>query len=683
MREILGKRIFKNTIIFFFYIYLTELIIRFNVQSKFFDWANFRIVISSIIMAILISIIISSGKTIFRNICATIIGFVIVAYSWAEVNLYFYLGFFMGTGNAEQGTKVTDYYKEYLAATKPLTYLIIILFIIILLYYWYIERKLKISKLNKTVYFTFKPESRKSKISVYGYAILIFIFLSAIYYSTLKVDFMQNKLQSTSNVNLIIYPENSNLAVSQFGVVIYGISDLFSSIFKTEKIAMYEYEYKYNEHKTQVNDFTRYVNDDAWKALIENETNSTYNNLNNYFINREITPKNEYTGIFEGKNLIYILMESIGEIAIHPELFPNIYKLYSEGISFKNNYSPRNSCATGNNEMASMTSLYTINNTCTANTYKQNTYFQSVFNHFNRLGYATSSYHDYAEFYYSRRIIHPNMGSSVYKNAADLGIKWSALYEEWPSDVDFIETATPHFINEDKFMVYLTTVTTHQPYSVSSTYGDKHLSELSEYKYSLPLKRYLSKLMELDAALGLLIEKLKDENKLDDTVIVLFGDHYPYGLSSDYINEFLNYNVKENNEVDRTPLIIYNSTQEPKQVDKYTSVVDILPTVLNMFNVSYDPRLYLGHDIFSSYNDRVVFADGSWQDKIGFYKSTTTKFIPKSEDATYTIEELININNEISQVQKMSAMAIKNNYFNYLKNGLEKYNVEEQPKIEE
>ena len=278
------------------------------------------------------------------------------------------------------------------------------------------------------------------------------LFLNILYYSTLKLDFMQNELQSISNVDLFIYPENSNLSVSQFGVITYGITDIFSGIFKLDKAATYEYEYKYNDHNTPVNDFTRHINDDAWKNLIENEASITYNNLNNYFINHEITPKNEYTGIFGDKNLIVILMESIGEIAIHPELFPNIYKLYSEGITFKNNYSPRNSCSTGNNEMASMTSLYTINNTCTANTYKKNTYFQSIFNHFNSLGYATSSYHNYAEFYYSRRIIHPNMGSTTYRNAADLKIKWSALYEEWPSDVDLIETATPYFINEDKFM---------------------------------------------------------------------------------------------------------------------------------------------------------------------------------------------------------------------------------------
>ena len=52
-----------------------------------------------------------------------------------------------------------------------------------------------------------------------------------------------------------------------------------------------------------------------------------YNKLNNYFINRNITPKNEYTGIFEGKNLIVILMESTNEIFINEKEYPTLYKL--------------------------------------------------------------------------------------------------------------------------------------------------------------------------------------------------------------------------------------------------------------------------------------------------------------------------------------------------------------------
>ncbi len=674
MKDKLGKRIFKNSFLFFLYLFLIELIVRYNVGSSFWNWESFRIALSSLIIAILIGVIISLNKKIIRNILATIISSGIMIYAWIEINLFFYLGFFMGTGNAEQGTKVFDYIKDYIKASKFSTYLVIIPFIILMVYYWYLERKIKVHQLNKTIYFKFEIERPLNKLVTSLTIVLITVLLSISYYISLEIKFMQNPLQSIKNKSLFVYPDNSNLSVSQFGFLVYGATDIISQVFNIDVADNFEYLYKNPILNKEVTDYTKTIDDYSWNELISRETKETYNKLNNYFINREITPKNEYTGLFADKNLIVILMESVNEIAIDQTLFPNIYKLYSEGMSFRNNYTPRNSCSTGNNEMTVMTSLYTINNTCTANTYKNNTYFEAIFNQFNNLDYATSSYHNYAEFYYARRTIHPNMGSGKYYNVSDLGIKWSSVYQEWPSDVDLIEKAVPNFINEEKFMVFLTTVTTHQPYSVYSTNGDKHLSELADYDYSKSLKRYLSKMKELDAALGLLLQKLEESGKLDDTVIALFGDHYPYGLTTSQINEFLDYDVTINKEVDRTPLIIYNSAQEPKQVYKYTAIIDLLPTLLNLFNVNYDPRLYFGHDIFSEYDDRTIFADGSWQDEVGYYSATSGRFKPANEEEkTYTSEELLNINSEINAMQKMSALAIKNNYFSYLKKGTDKY----------
>ena len=197
------------------------------------------------------------------------------------------------------------------------------------------------------------------------------------------------------------------------------------------------------------------------------------------------------------------------------------------------------------------------------------------------------------------------------------------------------------------------------------------------------LKRYLSKLKTLDEALAELLHELEESGKLEDTVIALFGDHFPYGLQDKDINQYLesngadytvNRNSTKNKDVDRTPMIIYNAGMEPVVVEEYTSVIDLLPTLLNMFNMDYDPRLYLGHDIFSDdYTSRVVFADGSWQDELGFYYAPSSKINYFDETKTYTTEELKSINSEILERQKMSTTAIKENYFKYLGDGLKKY----------
>jgi phosphoglycerol transferase MdoB-like AlkP superfamily enzyme len=328
--------------------------------------------------------------------------------------------------------------------------------------------------------------------------------------------------------------------------------------------------------------------------------------------------------------------------------------------------------------MSGMISLYSIYRTCTANNYKNNEYFESIFNLFNRAGYNTSSYHDYTEKYYYRSTIHKNMGSGAYYGVTDLGISYDSAYEEWPSDVLLMEEAMKRIDTSSPFMAWITTVTSHQPYYTSSEMGDKYLSLFSDTNYSTSLKRYMSKLKELDSALARLLELLEEEGVLDDTVIVLYGDHYPYGLSTSDINNAVSYDVTEKNNVDKTPFVIYNSAMEGQSFSQYTSYMNILPTIANLFDLDYDPRLYMGEDILSpdyinSYKNRVILADGSWENSTASYNATSGK-ITYFSDTTYSNEEIIAYNKEISNMIKMSNLAITTNYFKYLNEGLNKYN---------
>lgn len=678
MKDRLGKQIFKNIILYFLLIVIIEILVRINIHIDILNYALIRIVISSLILSTVLALITSFFSNKINKVLRIVISFLLALYAWVQINLFNYLGFFMGIGNAEQGTKIVDYIKDFIQASKIQSYFVFVPFVLITIYEIFLSKRVKEYKLSKTYVFNFKIESHKSKILTRLSILLIIILLNGLYFLTFTLSFMQNKLQTISNKELLLSNDNSNLSVSQFGVYVYGISDIIVNTFSIEYVSDYTFSNNNSNNNEVETDYNRVIDDSSWNALIENETSSTYNKLNNYFINREITPKNDKTGIYKDKNLIVILMESVNYIAINEERYPTIYKLWSEGTSFRNNYSPKNNCSTGNNEMTVMTSLFTINHTCTANKYKKNVYPESIFNMFNNIGYSTSSYHDYIDHYYYRKTIHKNMGSGAYYNAQDLGIKWSSVYEEWPSDVDLIKTSTPKFINEDKFMVFLSTVTTHQTYNVHSEYGDKNLDKLADADISTTTKRYMSKMYELEYALKLLLEELEAAGKLEDTVIAMFADHYPYGLSNSQINSVLDYDVNVNNEVDKTPMIIYNAGQEPEIFEDYTSIIDLLPTLLNMFDIEYDPRLYLGRDIFSDYEHRTYFYDGSWQDEKGFYNSSKGKFIPKDENVTYTDEEIVEINKEIALRQSMSSLAIKNDYFNYLFKGLEKYTIVEE-----
>lgn len=674
MKKLLTNKWFKNYIILFVFLFTIEIMFKACGNIPLWDASLIRIFISTNIIAAFFGFI----EIYFHKIANMVINLVLVSaatiYSLAQLGFENYLGVYMSLGTSSQLGAVIDYIREYLMSFKLHYWLLLIPLVILIIYYIFFDKKFfkDLPKLSKE--YRVKDFIKKTII-----LILIITGLDLAYYGTLKISFMQNKLQTVSNMELFKNPSVPSIAIKQFGSVTYGVLDVKNYFFPSEES---ELSIAYKKQEQEITDYTRHIDDTAWEKLIDNETNKTYQNLNNYFISQSITDKNEYTGIFEGKNVIFIMMESVGELIINEEYFPNFYKLYNEGWTWTNNYSPRNSCATGNNEMSGMVSLYTIYNSCTANNYKSNTYFESIFNIFKNKDYQTSSMHNYTEAYYYRRKIHANMGSEVYYGVQDLGLDYTWVYKEWPSDEEFIDVAMDILLeqNDDKpFMTWLTTVTSHQPYGVSSEYGDLYLDKFEDTDLPKDIQRYYSKLTVLDNALGLLLERLESAGELSDTVLVLYGDHYPYGLSKANLSKVLDYDL-DDYETERTPFVIYNSEMTAKKFDEYTSYMNIVPTVANLFNLDYDPRLYMGTDLLSEdYESLVVFADGSWKNELAYYNASTGN-IKYFTDFNYSTEEVQTINEKVTLKMKMSNLAIKNNYFGYLEKGLEKYKSEIEEK---
>ncbi len=638
------------------FIFLVEILFKILFGSFAFDYSLLRIFISTSLISFLISIITNNLPLKLRRTLLIIINAFIVIYAWLQLGFMNFLGAFISLGNAEQGTKVMNYITEFIYSFKPVLHLIFIPFILFILYIIF-ERNITKDGFNKKIPF------KNILIDLSG--IVFIALLSLGYYVTINAEVMQNKFQTISNKELFKYPSSPSLAIKNFGTTIYFMLDIKGTIFGIEDTTI-----KYtSQEEAIIQDNSREIDDEAWLSLIETEENETLNSLNNYFINRDISEKNDYTGLFAGKNLIMVMLESVSEVVFqdsYSEYFPTLHKLYTEGITGVNNYSPRNNCATGESELTSQIGLYSIETTCTINTYKKNEYPESLLYMLRKNGYYTSSYHDYTDQYYSRSIIEYNLGSYKYYGVSDLGMSYSSLYKEWPSDEEFIKKALPNFIDQTQFASYMITVTSHMPYIYSSEYGNMYMSEFDDLDISTTAKRYLSKVKVVDMAMEELIKELDESGKLDDTVIVIFGDHYPYGLSTKDYQSLADFDISVNQEVDRTPFIIYNSETSGEKITKITTPLDYTPTLLNLFGIDFDPRLYLGHDIFSDYTDYAVFPDDSWQSEFGFYDATKTEFYPSDEDTIYADQDIIDINNEISEMRNMSALAIKKNYFKYL-----------------
>jgi phosphoglycerol transferase MdoB-like AlkP superfamily enzyme len=161
------------------------------------------------------------------------------------------------------------------------------------------------------------------------------------------------------------------------------------------------------------------------------------------------------------------------------------------------------------------------------------------------------------------------------------------------------------------------------------------------------------------------MEKLESDGILDDTVIVLTADHYPYGLSTEDISSYGGYIKDENFDLYKNNLIIYNSGMETVEVNKYTSSLDLLPTILNLFGVEYDSRLLIGRDIFSTSEDLVIFNNKSWITSKGQYNYLTKEFT--SFNSSEVDEEYIEKMNKIVDNKfKMSKLIISEDYYRKL-----------------
>ncbi|MCR4581131.1 MAG: sulfatase-like hydrolase/transferase [Bacilli bacterium] len=659
------NRYVVNFITIFSILFSVEMIFRAISELPLFELNVIRIMFGNLILSSIFAFFVSLFKYKVGKVVTFIICLVTSIYSWAQLGFNNFLGVYISLQNASQGAAVKDYVKDFFASFKGEYYLCFVPIFLFLLYLIIFSKRF-----NETRKLQFKDNLL--------FSLLIISLCCNVYYLSISNKYFENKYSTTSNKELFMHVSNQSQSIGAFGTSVFGILDFRTYLFGNAVEIDEDVEFVNDEvEDKEVNENTRYISDIAWQELIKNTTNEKYNKLNNYFINQPITDKNEYSGMFEGKNVIFILMESVNDIILeYPEYYPNFNKMATEGWNYTNNYSPRNACATLNNEFSGMTSLYSIHSLCTAKKYRNNSYPESVFGVFNNAGYTTFSSHNYTEAYYPRKSIHTNMGSQEYYGVQKLGIPYSNEYINWSGDDDFMEAILKIIDkkteNSDQpFMTWLTTVSSHQPYSVDSIQGNKYWSMTNKTNLPYDVRRFMSKVKILDDGLGILLEGLEERGILEDTVIVLYGDHYPYGISKDHLNKALSYNTSTDMNAEQVPLVIYNPTLEPRVIEDYTYYVNILPTVFNMMGVEYDPRLYMGTDMNSEdFESMVVFADGSWKNEYVYFNASTNKV--KTYKEGLTDEDISKINSRINSKNKISELAISTNYFSYLEKNLTK-----------
>ncbi len=400
-------------------------------------------------------------------------------------------------------------------------------------------------------------------------------------------------------------------------------------------------------------------------AKEKKEDESQLEFLNSVFNIEEEEHKNEYTGMFKNKNIIFLQLEGIDNWLVTKETMPNLYSLMTKSINFTNHYSFYNGGGSTFNS-------YTQN----AYTFNRNTFTYSMANLFKQEGYSINAFHMNSGEYYSRNINYKSWGYDNYYGLKDLKQYTDNSYQ---LDRELILNETFYdlmFKQEGKFVNYLITYSPHTPFNpergVCKMILDLRDQEAENEaldkgtEFIAPIREYSEEECariqagETDYMVGLLIQALKDNNLYDDTVIVAYADHYLYTISDKTILD--QYKNTTNNLINHTPLFIWSSKIKKKAITKVTSQINILPTVLNLFGMEYHKVYYSGDDALDkSYTGIAFFNDYSWYD--GKIYVDSTGITNKNADPTLVSEKSEYVNFLI----KKNDLVLKYDYFKDLK----------------
>lgn len=503
----------------------------------------------------------------------------------------------------------------------------------------------------------------KKTLKTILFYLAILILSIAIFIGSLFI----NKNEDYSLYKLYYQTTNHQLVVEKLGVLPSSILEIRKKLISSKENSINNIYIQEKEELPSEEETIIYNNIDIdFDYLTNNTTDKTLQTMNEYFKNENGTKQNEYTGLYKGKNLIVFMAESFNSFAISEELTPTLYKLSTEGFVFKNFYSPVILSTIGG-EFQELTGLYPHLNLLSNVWRKGKNYYPYGFgNVFNSEGYNTFAYHNNQYNFQSRDKYLKSIGFYNYKGC------WNGLEKEinckiWPqSDLEMISATADDFLTSEKpFMTYYVTVSGHMSYNWGNAMSLKHKQAVKDLSYSEPVKAYIATQIELDQALATLINKLDGAGKLDDTVIALVGDHYPYDLTINQINEASTYERDNIIEINHSNFILWNNQTETTIISKVGSQIDVLPTLLNLFGITYDSRLIIGKDILSDSEGLAIFSNNSWVTDRGKYFSSSNTFVPNEG---YEIDEeyISTMNKVVSTKINMSKYILEKDYYKYI-----------------
>lgn len=375
--------------------------------------------------------------------------------------------------------------------------------------------------------------------------------------------------------------------------------------------------------------------------------------------------KNEMTGIYQGKNVIYVLMESMDDWALG-EHTPTINQMMSEGINFVNFYTPGyGGVRTFNTEFCANTGSFLSSQGGYAFDYVTNDFRQSLASQLVAAGYSAKVYHYNTPDFYSRGVFSPAMGYEEYVCYEDYVSKENArdLYDD-QFLFDNGQVSESFFRNGQK-LNFIITRSAHLSYKYNEVLSHWGLQKYPQYRGLTGHEEedcmYL-KARLVDDMFARLLEELESHGELENTVIVAFTDHYTYGIKDESLM-MARSGVDDALLLEKTPCFIWSADMPALTEEKTLNTSDLLPTVLNLLGIE-SPYKYIGSDAFDdAYVGYALFPNGSWVSQGVAYSVNSKRSIVLQEGAEITDELMEEMAEKVSIYVNINNLILQTDYY--------------------
>ena len=638
------KKIHGSIFCAFWIVYL-ELIYRIFIVGNFFSLNTLSVILFSITWMAITALIVCLFNEKVNRIISYFILFFYTLITLAQIVYYNFYDSIFSFFSLTTGTgQVMQFWQMILEVIARIWYVFALTLVPLILYYIFNKKIFKFNKL-------------RLKDILLNLVLLVFSLTMIL----VEVTYDNKGVYS---LNRLIYKTHAPmLTINKTGLWSMQIIDLYRYIFGfEEEVEVSTVEEAPEEVELEKEKEYNKIDID-FESLIEKESNSTVKNMHKYFSSVVPSEKNKYTGLFKDKNLIFITAEAFDTIAIDKDITPTLYKMANNSYIFTNYYQPLYPVSTSDGEYMNLISLIPKEGVWSFYKSSKISMPMGFGTMFKNEGYTSYGFHNHTYKYYDRHLSHPNIGLSYI--GCGNGLEKKMNCKRWPnSDYEMIEATTDYYLNDEKpFATYYMTVSGHLNYNFyGNSMSARNKKKVKNLKYSDAIKAYYAAQIELDKAMELLLKKLEEKGVLDDTLIIMGPDHYPYGLTQKQMNEVSNIDRSDKFENYHTTLIMYNPSIEKTVIDKTISGLDLLPTIYNLYGIEFDSRLLMGRDIFSDSEHIVILSDRSWITEAGRYNSVTRKFTKTTEEEIDD-DYIDRINSIVNNRFSMSALILDNNYY--------------------